>query len=96
MDSLDEPFKASAYGWEICADPDTVNSGDPAASPFARAMGKKETLWQFHEKPEQAFRQHRFNIGMHGMQALQPPDAILTGMFAQLIGYYENANNALL
>lgn len=79
--SLDEPFKASAYAWENLADPETALSGDPTASAFARAMGRKETLWQYYERPEQAFRQRRFGIGMQGIQALQPPDIILNGGF---------------
>ncbi|KAJ3517445.1 hypothetical protein NLJ89_g507 [Agrocybe chaxingu] len=74
---LDEPFKGSAYAWETLADPATVKSGEPDASPFARAIGRKETLWQFYERPENAFKQRRFNIGMQGIQALQPPDASL-------------------
>ncbi|PPQ95287.1 hypothetical protein CVT26_014861 [Gymnopilus dilepis] len=74
---LDEAFKAAAYSWETLSDPKTAKSGDPDASPFARAIGKKETLWQFYDHPEEAFRQRRFNIGMQGIQALQPPDASL-------------------
>ncbi|KAJ7269517.1 S-adenosyl-L-methionine-dependent methyltransferase [Mycena rebaudengoi] len=75
---LDEAFKASAVSWETLSDPATVRSGDPTASPFARAMGRSETLWNFYERPEEAFRHHRFGIGMQGIQALQPADAILS------------------
>ncbi|KAJ7898380.1 S-adenosyl-L-methionine-dependent methyltransferase [Mycena leptocephala] len=74
---LDEPFKASAYAWETLADPTTARSGDPTASPFARALGRAETLWEYHARPEEAFRRHRFGIGMQGIEALQPPNAIL-------------------
>ncbi|CAK5276426.1 unnamed protein product [Mycena citricolor] len=74
---LDEAFKASAYAWETLEDPKTVRSGDPTASPFARAMGRAETLWQYYERPEQKWRQDRFGIGMQGIQALQPPDAVV-------------------
>ncbi|KAJ7657239.1 S-adenosyl-L-methionine-dependent methyltransferase [Mycena polygramma] len=74
---LDEAFKASAYAWESLADPATAGSGDPTASPFARAMGRPETLWTYYARPEEKFRQHRFAIGMEGIQALQPADAIL-------------------
>ncbi|KAG6817102.1 hypothetical protein H0H87_012623 [Tephrocybe sp. NHM501043] len=72
---LDEAFKASAYAWETLSDPDTAKSGDPTASPFARAFNAKETLWDLHARDEQ--RSRRFNIGMRGIQALQPVDAIL-------------------
>ncbi|KAA1477972.1 S-adenosyl-L-methionine-dependent methyltransferase [Dentipellis sp. KUC8613] len=74
---LDEPFKASAYSWETLSDPSTGHSGDPTASAFARAFKTNETLWQFYEHPEQKYRQRRFDAGMQGIQALQPPDAIL-------------------
>ncbi|PPQ95286.1 hypothetical protein CVT26_014860 [Gymnopilus dilepis] len=75
--ALDEAFKASAYAWENLADPATTKSGDPDASPFARAMGRKETMWQYFERPENAFKKKRFNIGMQGIRALEPPDASL-------------------
>ncbi|KAG6916948.1 hypothetical protein DXG01_004497 [Tephrocybe rancida] len=73
---LDEPFKASAYAWETLSDPATVKSGDPTASCFARAFNAKETLWDLHARDQH--RSRRFNIGMRGIQALQPIDAILT------------------
>ncbi|KAF8069068.1 S-adenosyl-L-methionine-dependent methyltransferase [Lyophyllum atratum] len=72
---LDEPFKGSAFAWETLADPATAKSGDPAASPFARAFGNNETLWQLHARDE--IRARRFNTGMDGMQKLQPVNAIL-------------------
>ncbi|KAJ6555654.1 S-adenosyl-L-methionine-dependent methyltransferase [Mycena vulgaris] len=74
---LDEAFKGSAYAWETLADPATVHSGDPSASPFARALGSGEEMWKFYQRPEEEFRRHRFGIGMQGIEALQPPDAIL-------------------
>ncbi len=77
--SLDEAFKASAYAWDTLADPKTVKSGDPTASPFARAFNTQGTLWDLHSRDER--RQRRFNIGMQGIQSLQPVDAILKGMF---------------
>lgn len=77
--SLDEAFKASAYSWEALADPATALSGEPTATPFACARGKKETIWQYYESPEGQWRHQRFNIGMQGIQALQPPNVILGG-----------------
>ncbi|KAA1478055.1 S-adenosyl-L-methionine-dependent methyltransferase [Dentipellis sp. KUC8613] len=74
---LDETFKASAIAWETLSDPKTSHSGDPTASPFSRAVGKQETLWQFYARPEEKYRQRRFDAGMQGIQALQPADAIL-------------------
>ncbi|KAF9462317.1 S-adenosyl-L-methionine-dependent methyltransferase [Collybia nuda] len=75
---LDEAFKASAYSWETLADPKTVRSEDPTAAPFGRAFKTTDTLWDFHARPEENIRHHRFGIGMKGIQALQPADAILT------------------
>ena len=78
-------FKASAYAWETLADPATAKSGEPTEAPLARAMGVKETLWEFYARPEQAFRQRRFNIGMQGVRALEPVDASLGGKLIILI-----------
>ncbi|KAG6868849.1 hypothetical protein C0993_008978 [Termitomyces sp. T159_Od127] len=72
---LDEAFKASAYAWETLADPATAKSGDPNASPFSRAFNTTETMWELFARDE--MRARRFNIGMRGVQALQPTDAIL-------------------
>ncbi|KAF8151199.1 S-adenosyl-L-methionine-dependent methyltransferase [Mycena galopus ATCC 62051] len=74
---LDEIFKASVYAWEALTDPATARSGDPTATPLARSLGHPETIWTYFARPEEKFRQHRFNIGMKGVQALQLPDAIL-------------------
>ncbi|KAJ6455201.1 S-adenosyl-L-methionine-dependent methyltransferase [Mycena sanguinolenta] len=54
-----------------------IRSGEPTTSPFARAVGRAETPWQYYDRPEQKFRHHRFGIGMRGVEVLQPPDAIL-------------------
>ncbi|KAJ7575531.1 S-adenosyl-L-methionine-dependent methyltransferase [Mycena floridula] len=74
---LDETFKASSYLWESSSEPSTALSGDPTSSAFARAMGAKETLWQYYDKPEQGFRQERFGIAMSGVNTLQSADFIL-------------------
>ena len=42
-------------------------------------MGKEETFWQFLQRPEMEFRQRRFAIAMQGVEALQPPEACLSG-----------------
>ncbi|KAK7014078.1 hypothetical protein VNI00_019427 [Paramarasmius palmivorus] len=82
---LDEAFKAAAYSWEACSDPATAHSGEPDASPFAKAFNKRQTLWNFYEQPEQKFRQNRFGIGMCGIQALQPPDAVMNGTWSLVL-----------
>ncbi|KAA1478069.1 S-adenosyl-L-methionine-dependent methyltransferase [Dentipellis sp. KUC8613] len=73
---LDEAFKASAYAWETLSDPRTSHSGDPAAAPFSRAFGTNDTVWEFYGRPEEKYRQRRFDTAMQGVQALQSPDAI--------------------
>ncbi|KAG5338262.1 hypothetical protein C0989_007825 [Termitomyces sp. Mn162] len=72
---LDESFKASAYAWETLSDPVTAKSGDPAASPLARAFHTNETYWDLLSRD--GMRSRRFNIAMRGVQAMQPADAIL-------------------
>ncbi|KAJ7354209.1 S-adenosyl-L-methionine-dependent methyltransferase [Mycena albidolilacea] len=74
---LDETFKASAYAWETLSDPATRFSGNPAAASLAHVIGSADMLWTYYARLEECFRHDRFGIGMEGIQALQPPDAIL-------------------
>ncbi|KAG6837108.1 hypothetical protein H0H93_014712 [Arthromyces matolae] len=71
---LDESFKASAYTWEALSDPAAAISDDPKDTPFALAYNTKELLWGLYARDE--YKSRRFNIGMRGVQALQPPDSI--------------------
>ncbi|TFY63589.1 hypothetical protein EVG20_g6256 [Dentipellis fragilis] len=73
---LDDTFKASAYTWETLSDPRTSHSGEATATPFCRALGINETVWEFYSHPDQKYRQRRFDAAMQGGQALQPVDAI--------------------
>ncbi|KAG5640847.1 hypothetical protein DXG03_006828 [Asterophora parasitica] len=75
MANLDETFKASAYAWETLSDPLTAKSYDPRAAPISRAYNAKENYWEIIAREEHLSR--RFHIGMKGIQALQPGDAIL-------------------
>ncbi|KAL0060684.1 hypothetical protein AAF712_012561 [Marasmius tenuissimus] len=76
---LDEAFKGSAYAWEACSDPKIALLGEAGshASPFAGAVCPGETLWQYLARPTQASRRARFGIGMRGVNAFQPPNAVL-------------------
>ncbi|KAJ7223301.1 S-adenosyl-L-methionine-dependent methyltransferase [Mycena pura] len=75
---LDETFKGSAYAWETLADPAAARSGEQHdAAPTMRAMGRKETLWQFYARPEERLRHDRFQTGMQGVEALQPADSVI-------------------
>ncbi|KAA1478073.1 S-adenosyl-L-methionine-dependent methyltransferase [Dentipellis sp. KUC8613] len=73
---LDEAFKGSAYAWETLADPATRHSGEPSTTPFCRAFGTTDTVWQFYGRPDEKYRQRRFDAAMQGVGALQPADAI--------------------
>ncbi|KAG6833022.1 hypothetical protein H0H87_012280 [Tephrocybe sp. NHM501043] len=72
---LDEVFKASSYSWETLADPATVKSGDPKASPLTRVFKAGESFWDLQARDTS--RGHRFNLAMRGIQTLQPVDAII-------------------
>ncbi|KAG6869655.1 hypothetical protein C0995_001459, partial [Termitomyces sp. Mi166 len=61
---LDESFKAAAYAWDTLSDPATAKSGDPAATPLARAFNINETYWDLLSRDE--MRSRRFNIAMRG------------------------------
>ncbi|KIK61141.1 hypothetical protein GYMLUDRAFT_85119 [Collybiopsis luxurians FD-317 M1] len=74
---LDESFKASAYSWEALSNPGTAFSQDPTQSPFCIAHNTSDTKWEYYDRPDQSYRRNRFAVGMRGVQALQPPNAIL-------------------
>ncbi|KAF5312469.1 hypothetical protein D9619_003732 [Psilocybe cf. subviscida] len=74
---LDEVTKSCAYLWENMSDPAVAHSEEVNHSPFSRAFNWEGTLWTFFNQPEQWARQHRFGIGMQGVAALEPADAIL-------------------
>jgi hypothetical protein len=78
--SLDETFKACAYSWETLQDP-SYRVGEPSESPVSKALGVKETLWQHYARPEYRYRGTRFDIGMHGVNAMQPADSVLKGTY---------------
>ncbi|GJJ06647.1 hypothetical protein Clacol_000841 [Clathrus columnatus] len=75
---LDEASTASAHMWEVFSDPTTVKSNEPSQSAFTKFVGRGKTLWEYYDDPEQDFRRHRFNIGMHGIQKLHPENIILS------------------
>ncbi|KAF8577502.1 S-adenosyl-L-methionine-dependent methyltransferase [Ramaria rubella] len=84
---LDEVFKASAYAWETLANPKTATSDEVDETAFPRSIKSKESLWKFYERPEESFRHSRFSLGMKGVDALQPKDAILSGKSVALSSF---------
>ncbi|KAF9263850.1 S-adenosyl-L-methionine-dependent methyltransferase [Marasmius fiardii PR-910] len=70
--NLDESFKAAAYTWEALSDP-SKNPDGSIVSPFTRALGTGETLYQYYGRPDQGFRAGRFGIAMNGLSAFFPP-----------------------
>ncbi|KAL0952726.1 hypothetical protein HGRIS_006959 [Hohenbuehelia grisea] len=75
---LDETFKAASYSWEASLGISEADWTDTSKTPFNTAYKTSETFWKYLERPEEAFRQRRFGLGMQGVQALQPPEAIHT------------------
>ncbi|KAJ3501836.1 hypothetical protein NLJ89_g9160 [Agrocybe chaxingu] len=69
---LDEAFKAAAYAWETVSDPNVTDA--TTDSPLSRSTGRRETVWEFYQRPENLHKHERFNIGMRGARALQPGD----------------------
>ncbi|TFK65282.1 O-methyltransferase [Pluteus cervinus] len=60
---------AFAYGLDSIKDP-------LGRSAFQIAFNEPLTFYGWMEKPENAYRLHRFGISMRGFGAMQPPDAI--------------------
>ncbi|KAG6807059.1 hypothetical protein H0H92_008969 [Tricholoma furcatifolium] len=69
--------KASSYLLENMTDPKTSHSYEPQHSPLQRALGFKTNFWEFHARPENAYRLRRFGIAMRGSTVMDLPDLLL-------------------
>lgn len=74
-------MKASACLPETLTDPNTAFSEEPSEGAIQRALGTDLTLWEYYATPEGKERGQRFAIFMAGTNKLQPPEAIITGIF---------------
>ncbi len=86
---MDEVFKAAAYAWEAYSDTKIAHSGEPDETALAKALGFKETVWSYFSRPEEQFRRTRFGIGMRGVAAFQPADAVLNCMILTFVSKNE-------
>lgn len=66
-----------------------AHSGEPDETALAKALGTKETVWSYYSRPEEQFRRTRFGIGMRGIAAFQPADAVLNCMIHTLVSKNE-------
>ncbi len=64
--------KSSAYLYETLSDPLSAFSNEPNQAAFNKGFNTNKTLWEFYEDPAQSARLYRFNIGMQGLQRMQP------------------------
>jgi hypothetical protein len=83
---MDEVPKSSVHLFEALSDPETGNSGEANHTAFNRAFNVDRTMFDWLETTEQAYRLKRLGLGMRGVAALQPPDAILSGKWAPQVG----------
>ncbi|KAG6807436.1 hypothetical protein H0H92_007557 [Tricholoma furcatifolium] len=74
---LTDNQKASSYLLENMTDPKTSHSYEPQHSPLQRALGFKTNFWEFHARPENAYRLRRFGIAMRGSTVMDLPDLLL-------------------
>ncbi len=70
--STDMGAKSSAYLYETLSDPLSAFSNEPNQAAFNKGFNTNKTLWEFYEDPAQSARLYRFNIGMQGLQRMQP------------------------
>ncbi|KAG6826094.1 hypothetical protein H0H92_001153 [Tricholoma furcatifolium] len=77
MSKLDESQKASSYLFENMRDPQTSHSYESQHSPLHRALRFNANLWDFHSRPENAYRSRRFGIAMKGATVVGLPDLLL-------------------
>lgn len=75
---LDEIPKSTAYLWETLSDPVSAHSDEVTQTAFNKAFNEELPVWAWYEKPDQSGRLRRFGSAMRGVEALQPPDAILS------------------
>ncbi|KAG6844085.1 hypothetical protein H0H87_009911 [Tephrocybe sp. NHM501043] len=69
--------KSSSYLMENIKDPKTSHSSEPRHSCLQRALGFNTSFWDFHSRPENAYRLRRFDIAMKGATVLDLPDLLL-------------------
>jgi len=71
----------SVYLADVLKDPATTNSFDPYDAPFSRAWAKGAHLNMFEwlQVPENIVERKRYQVAMHGLNQLVPPDAMLRG-----------------
>lgn len=78
--STDEDYKGAGFVLEHLVDPLSAFEDGPDYSPMMRAFGYDKGMWEWLEQPSNKMRLQRFGIAMHGVNNMQPPDAILRGI----------------
>jgi hypothetical protein len=72
-------IKAAVYLADNLLDPKTATSQEPLDCPFSRAFGR-QSVFDFLDKPENAYRMRRFVAAMHGTTMAHGSDVILSGI----------------
>jgi hypothetical protein len=83
-------LKAAAFLIDELLDPRAVASEDPLDCAFSRAFGR-EPIFDYLEKPENAYRLRRAAVGMHGIGLLHDIDKVITGMYIYILPLTELA-----
>jgi len=73
----DEVAKGSMYMWEVLSDPAKKDSNEVTDAAFCLGNRTELSMWGFFDTPEQLLRSNRFDAGMRGITAMQPPNQIL-------------------
>lgn len=74
-------LKAAVYLADTLLDPKTTSSQELLDCPFSLAFGRESVL-DFLDKPENAYRMRRFVAAMHGTTLAHGFDVILTGKYS--------------
>jgi hypothetical protein len=74
-------LKAAVYLADNLLDPKTTSSQEPLDCPFSLAFGR-ESVFDFLDKPENAYRMRRFVAAMHGTTLAHGFDVLLTGKYS--------------
>jgi hypothetical protein len=74
-------LKAAAYLMDDLLDPCAAGSQDPLDCAFSRAFGR-ESVFDYLEKPENAYRLRRTVAAMHGTSMAYAINIVITGIYS--------------
>lgn len=79
-----ETARGANLFFETLSDPETAYTGNPSKSPFNRAFGTEETLWETFEKPGHERELRRFGTAMLCGKEFDPVKGLLESTYSNI------------